>query len=225
MAKKRSFNSTKTTWYNLNGMCTRYKGIIAQRGDRLRSGQTVRDLKDDYDKIYRDTYNSDFIAHEAFEILSLRPRWATLNTEEVIGDEDIEASNMRNVASRLSMDSSPSNSNEAPMSVDAEGNNNSPLTPTSGILYGGVAARPEGIKSSKRSLLRNKEANDLTAASNRLTSLLSDISIASSSKKEERLKLEEQKLRIMEMQIQQDAEITRALRERTELKKARETRL
>ena len=111
------------------------------------------------------------------------------------------------------------------MATDEDGNNSTPMTPNSGMLYGEVETRPAGIKSSKRALLRNNETKDLAASSGKLTSLLSDISLASISNKEDREKHKDKKLQNMEMQLQQDAARTTALIQRTAYKEKRERRL
>ena len=203
-------------------MCTKYKGIIAQRGDTLRSGQTYRDLRDEYDKIFSETYNTEFKVHDAFEILSQKPRWSRL-TNDGLNQGDNDEDSLRNVVSRNSIDSSPRQSSDSPMAGETDGNNSNPPTPTSRMLYSGVANRPEGVKSSKRSLLRSKEANELVQASDNLTTLLKDISIDSAAKKEERLRLKQEQLRIYEAHIARqqalDEERTRAVLQRNELKK------
>ncbi|KAF6166633.1 hypothetical protein GIB67_005495 [Kingdonia uniflora] len=153
-----------------------YKGIVAQERFRNSSGKTEEHRENDAHKIYKSLNGgNDFKHREAYKILAREPRWANLRDDGLNHAVNIP----RNVARRISDNSSPGNSvGSNNLSEDPDG----PPTPQSaglnsdldGSLYEG-GSRPIGQKLYRKNIASQKALEGVTASGSGVHALLDEL--------------------------------------------------
>ncbi|KAF6147276.1 hypothetical protein GIB67_013097 [Kingdonia uniflora] len=104
---RRSSGLTKSQWYSLNAQYVAYKGIVTQERFRNSSGKIEEDRENNAHKIYQGLNGGNKFKHrEAYKILAQEPRCANLRDDGLNYAGNIP----RNVARRISDNSSPGNS-------------------------------------------------------------------------------------------------------------------
>ncbi|KAF6155871.1 hypothetical protein GIB67_039202 [Kingdonia uniflora] len=151
-------------------------GIVAQERFRNSIGKTEENRENDAHKIYKGLNSgNDFKHREAYKILAREPRWANLRDDGLNHAVNIP----RNVARRISDNSSPGNSvGSNNLSEDSDG----PPTPQSvgpnsdldGSLYEG-GSRPIGQKLYRKSIASQKAMEGVTASGSGIHALLNEL--------------------------------------------------